>query len=290
MPAQRSRTENWRQSLQQIIDRNGCIELAVRPPAADPAHTPADLVFRVRLLAVNDREVTIAMPNAAGHAVPLTRNAPIIASFVIGQNRWAFRTTIIAEHASPSRGGESAALVLSAPTSVDRCPRRGSARANTAGFNLPNVTCWAVLDPGTIAAAEAANRAEITRAWTQPHDASAPAKASQPMLMPEVGPPVTAQLMNLSGGGVGLLLTPDAARAIDRNPFTWLRLDLSPHLPAPLCVTVRRVHTHLDASQMIYLGCSLDFTWSPQGQRFVGDLLSRYVACLQGHKKAGEAA
>lgn len=282
MPANRSRTENWRQSLQQIVERNGALELAVRPPMSEGAGTPGpDIVWRVRLLKVSEQEILVAPPAAAGQQVRLPEHTPLIASFVIGQNRWAFRTTVICEAAAPARSAEPFAIALATPANVERCPRRLNERYATTGFNLPEVRCWPILDPSTIAAAESASRANLSRLWTNAPSTLVAETPSTP-ITPEVGPSVTARLQNISGGGVGLLVTPDAASVLDRHAFIWAELSLPPYIPAPLCVTVRRVHTHLESTHMVYLGCALDFTWSPQSQRFVADLFNRYLSCLHG--------
>jgi len=290
VPATRSRTENWRQSIAQIIERRGSIELAVRPPAADAQqadlqHPSTDLVWRVRVLEMTDSKILVAPPAAAGQQISLADHLPLVASFVVGQNRWAFRTSVLGKHAAPSRSGEEWCIAISTPVSVDRCPRRSSPRIGTTNFALPEVSCWPSIDPGSIALAEEANRAALTRAWTNHQNPPQAFSPEATTVMPVVGPRVAAHLQNISGGGVGLLLTPDAATALDRHPFIWVQLNLPPHVPAPLCVTVRKAHSHLESNQMVYFGCALDFTWNPQGQRFVADLFARYMACIQGQQK-----
>jgi len=295
VPAHRSRTENWRQCLEQIGERAGAIELAARPgataldaPTASSASpTPIgprlDIVWRVKVLDVGQKELLVSSPGAAGQRVELSSLLPLMASYVIGQNRWAFATTVMGTRPAPARSMDGIGIALSLPSSVSRCPRRSSERLSTSSFNLPEVDCWPVLNPDTIAPAEAANRAMLTRLWTR---ADAPASSStEPMIehaMPEVGPRVTARLVNISGGGVGLSMTPESHSAIDRSAFTFVRLRLAPHVPAPLCMTVRRAHAKLESDGMIHVGCALDYTWSPDSQRFIAELFARYMSCVQG--------
>ncbi len=295
MPAHRSRTENWRQCLEQIGERAGAIELAARPAATTPG-TPveprADIVWRVKLLEVGQKELLVSSPGAAGRRVELASELALMASYVIGQNRWAFATTVLGTRPAPARSMDGIGIALSLPTAVNRCPRRSSDRVSTSNFNLPEVDCWPVLNPDTIAAAESANRAMLTRMWTRPDvPAGSACEASMEHEMPEVGPRVNARLVNISGGGVGLSMTPESYSAIDRSAFTFVRLRLSPHVPAPLCMTVRRAHAKLESDGMMHVGCALDFTWSPESQRFIAELFARYMTCVQGRgRRLVEAA
>ncbi|MBX9737671.1 MAG: flagellar brake protein [Phycisphaerales bacterium] len=292
MPAHRSRTENWRQCLEQIAERTGAIELAVRTlgaaggagggPGGNAQSNGPDIVWRVKLLDVGARELLVTSPAAAGQRVELAPQQMLTASYVIGQNRWAFATTVLGDRPAPARSMDGVAIALSLPTSVNRCPRRSSERLAISGFNLPEVECWPVLDPTTIAAAESANRAMLTRVWTKPDAPCASGDRAIEHVMPEVGPRVTARLVNISGGGVGLSMTPESHSAIDRHAFTFVRMRLAPHVPAPLCMTVRRAHSKLESDGLIHVGCALDYTWSPEGQRFIAELFARYMTCIQG--------
>ena len=69
MPAQRSRTAGWRYCLQQIRDRRGSIELAVRPPEGAAPPTRGDLLFRARVLGIDDDQIRVETPVALGQPV-----------------------------------------------------------------------------------------------------------------------------------------------------------------------------------------------------------------------------
>ena len=90
-----------------------------------------------------------------------------------------------------------------------------------------------------------------------------------------------AHLLNISGGGLGLMLRPDEGRALSSRPFIWLRVDLRPEIAAPVGVTVRLAHTHIDSSHNLYAGMAFDFTHNLSHRPFVVDLFASYAQRLQ---------
>jgi hypothetical protein len=277
LPANRSRTENWKSSLEQIAMRAGCLELAIRRSgepggtAGGPASEdqPPDLLWRVRLLKVGD-ELVVERPAAAGKAVSFGVGTLLTVSMNIGQNRWLFATAV-------ARADERN-LWLSAPTAVERCSRREFTRASTTSVRLPAVQCWPLKDPMTTAGFEAAFRT------VQSVDAGlwpAAVPTNPPIFaMPELGPGFAARLLNISGGGVGLLVPGASSALLDSAPFLWLQVDLRPELHAPLAVTARRAHQHMDASGNISVGLAFEFACHPEHQTFVNHTLANYVAKL----------
>jgi len=61
MPASRSRTTEWRRSLEQLRSREGAIEIAVARDGTDDEAVlgASDLVWRVRVLDLSDTEVAV---------------------------------------------------------------------------------------------------------------------------------------------------------------------------------------------------------------------------------------
>ena len=93
MPASRSRTTEWRRSLEQLRDRGGAIEIAVAHDdggdivAGGPGNI-ADLVWRVRVLDVGPNDFSVDLPFALG--------CPSLLKLVIGclcalENNLAFQ-------------------------------------------------------------------------------------------------------------------------------------------------------------------------------------------------------
>lgn len=286
MPATRSRTEHWRRSLEQLASRQGGLEISVPRPEnharhPEPSASGGDLIWRCRVYDVNDREIVIEHPVMLGRPVDFAPGVGIVAIIAIGQNRWMFRTKVLGfTTATDSRGGGVSGVRLAAPDDVERCQRRSFYRVSTMGLRLPQVEVRALLDPRSVVSAETANQAEI-------HDLLSGAiagrigRGAQEILLPEVGPPFYSTLVNIGGGGVGLMVDPLETRSLESGPYFWLRLNLLPQIPAPLGVTARLVHTHIDSSQRTYAGFAFDFRFNPSHERFVVDQLCRYVAQVQ---------
>ncbi len=273
MPAARSRTERWRDSLYQIYERHGGIEISV---TSGSGQDQPDLVWRVRILGINEQEMIVERPCAAGQAITLEDNLNLTGVFSVGQNRWMFSTKTIPARQGPNPWGRIEGLRIRMPDTVQRCARRDFLRVSTASLNLPKVQCWPLLDPTTVVAAEVANRAvirDLDTGQSQASDALA--------VLPEVGPSFASQLLNIGGGGVGLLINREESAGLDRSRLMWMRIDLRPIIPAPIAVTARVVHTHIDSAQNTYAGVAFDFEFNPAHREFVVSQILRYVNAAQ---------
>lgn len=288
MPANRSRTERWKDCLHQIFERNGGLEISVdqHGPSAiadpDAVGNGSDLVWRVRILRITEREIVVERPAAMGQSFSLPVGTSIIAAMSVGQNRWMFRTAIVGEQArsSSSPGG----LVLEMPEHVERCSRRSAFRVSTAELRLPLVSCWPLLDPASVVPAEVANKAAIMDAQ---NGTNAPNHlADEPALvLPEVGPNFPARLMNLGGGGVGLLIERADQSAAERSRLLWIRVDLRPGIALPIAMTARVVHVHHNSEGQLYFGAAFEFAFHESHRDFVVSQITRYVDGL-AHRKA----
>jgi hypothetical protein len=283
VPASRSRTERWRDCLTQIHARNGGVEFAIdHAPAAAGEIEPPDVMWRVRVLALGDKELLVERPSALTQPFDLAPGVGIVVVMSIGQNRWMFRSRVMGlpgDPATPFRN-RIGGLRLELPESVERCSRREFMRTNVASLTLPRVEGFPILDPTSVAPAEAANEALYTAHLM----AGTTWQEGSHLPMPVVGPSFTAQLMNLGGGGVGLQVDKTEAGAVDRARYMWLRLHLPPHLPAPLCVVGKAVHTHMDSSQNLYVGVAFDFALNTSHQAFVMEQMRRYAERIQGNR------
>jgi hypothetical protein len=284
VPASRSRTDQWRECLRKVHERGGALEISVDRGQGAEGSAPSrgsDVVWRVKLISVSDTGMVVEPPSACGATISLAAGVKLVGAMTVGQNRWMFHTRV-GGHVPGPHG--SRALVLEAPQGVERCTRRGFYRISTADIRLPNVRCWALLDPTSIRAAEAANRAQINDLL---NSGAAPTADESPdsILLPEVGPMFPAKLLNISGGGLGLLLSPEDSRALHSRPYLWLRVDLRPDVPAPIAVTCRLAHTHLDSAQNLYAGLAFDFGHNIEHRKFVVDLFSAYVGAVQSRQQ-----
>ncbi len=286
MPASRSRTEHWWDCLRKIQERGGAIEISVnRAAAGTPAPAPAgagsDIVWRVKLIRLAEDQIVVEPPAAFGKFIDLREGVALIGAITVGQNRWMFHTRTLGyrDERGPT-GAPVRCLLLSTPDGVERCSRRAFYRISTADLRLPQVQCWPLLDPTTVVPAETANRVQIESlkaAGQVAPPSTNPDDAASSILLPDVGPMFKAQLVNVSGGGLGLRIDRSEAAAIERRPHLWLRVDLTPHIPAPIGVTARLAHTHIDSSQNVYAGMAFEFAFNPGHRKFVMDLFTGYV-------------
>lgn len=287
MPASRSRTEHWRDCLKKVHERNGAIEITIDRSVEGGESPGSDVVWRCRLVAIAPTHLVVEPPAAFGASINIEPGVRLVGAMTIGQNRWMFHTATIGY--SGSRPGERT-LHITLPERMERCTRRGFFRISTANLRLAYVQCWPLLDPTSVAPAEAANRVEISdllAGTAQPVEPTSPS-VPEPQHLPEVGPPFKAQLLNVSGGGLGLLVAPQDAAALASRSYVWTRLDLRPHIPAPVAVTARIAHTHIDSGQNVYAGLAFDFAHNPSHRKFVVDLFSQYIEALQRQQRQAD--
>lgn len=285
VPATRSRTEHWRRSLQQLHERGGSLEVSIARPGEDvpgPDADGVDLIFRCRVLGLSDDEILLQRPVTLGQPAPIAPGVALIGVIAIGQNRWMFRTTCLGPAQVDIDRQRLDGIRILAPKKVERCQRRSFYRVPTAGLILPSVEVRTLLDPSTAAPAESAIQARIEmlrEGQLAGFVGEAPA-----LVTPNCGPSFKAKLMNIGGGGAGLLVEHDEAERLERTRPLWLMVDLGPHVPAPLGVVARAAHTHIDSQRRLYAGVAFDFGHHAGYRKFVTDTLCRYVQDVQRHQ------
>lgn len=280
MPANRSRTERWRDSLQQICERGGGLEFAV-DQGEDSAR--GDLVWRVHVYGIEGDAIVIEHPGSMGQSFPVSPGAKLIGIMAVGQNRWMFRSEVLSSDTVPTRNGPRRALRVRAPEQVERCSRRNVGRTSTLELQLPAIDCWPLLDPRSAAPVEVANRVQIQDLLAAGETAS---PSDDVAALPVVGPKFQARLANIGGGGVGLVIPRQTQSNLDSIHPLFLRIDLRPTVPAPLFLTARVAHTHIDSQQNTYAGLSFDFTNNPEHKAFVVGQIARYVGDVPNRKAA----
>ncbi len=284
MPANRSRTERWRDTLRQIYERGGGLELAVDRRSRDEGplrdevlEPPKDLLWRVRLLAMTDSELKVESPGTMGATVALDAGTRLIGVMAVGSNRWMFHTSVLALDPGPDRRPGS--LRIEMPDRVERCTRRWQQRISTAELNLPSVRCWPLLDPASAVAAEVAGRTRILELIDKGRldESGDEALDAPPGPGIDAGVGFRAVLSNIGGGGLGIRVAKEERSAVESSKLYWTRLDLRPIIPAPLELTCRLAHTHMDHEQNVYCGMAFEFDLNPSHKVFVVDQISRYM-------------
>lgn len=287
MPASRSRTQNWRQTLQKVCERSGVIEIAIPrskspndPHDADSDAPSVDLVWRVRLLSITEDEILIDQPSTLGEKMQIHANVNLVVVFSLGQNRWMFRTQSVGRTKFAINAAHSVtAIRLKTPTNVERCQRRQFYRVSAGGLVLPTADIRPLLKMSTARLAETAVRARIE--MLQEGQIAGFVGEPEPLALPEVGPPVMTTIVNLGGGGVGLLVPAQDAGAFGHHHIFWVSMNLMPHIPAPLGIVCRLSHVRMDSEQRRYLGMSFEFGHNPGYKQFVVNTLCRCVSQIQ---------
>jgi len=286
VPANRSRTDRWRQSLQKIYERGGGLEFAI--DRHEDQDTVKDLVWRVRVLDLSDEEIVVEQPGAMGQSFMINEGIDLVGIMAVGQNKWMFKTTVLGTTLNQTRSGTFPALRIKMPEKVVRCMRRQVDRTSIAHINLPMVECWKLIDPMSAVPIEVANRVQVEEMISHGQEAhTLDARSSDEQIsLPTVGPKFEARLANLGGGGVGLVVPKESRTDIDSGKIFWMRLDLRPAIPAPIVLTAKLVHSHIDSQQHTYAGMAFDFGINNQHKDFIVKQIARYINSVQEFKKA----
>jgi c-di-GMP-binding flagellar brake protein YcgR len=276
MPATRSRNTDWKRSLQQVLDRQRMLELAVARDD-EPAGDGVDVIWRSQMIALHDTMIEVESPQAIGRTIQLMEGTKLVAAYVVGQNRFAFQTRVLPK---PARMLNSISLFLAHPESITRCQRRHD-RFDLQGLQLPKATLWPLEDAHSVSLAERAN--ELAFEAAQRGEAG-PLDAGDALAPTSI--PISGTLMNVSGGGVGIQVAPADAAALGRHRVFWVRIPLGKDHPVPIVARGKLLHTHIDSMQNTYAGIVFDFSYNPAHQRTVAAQIARYVERAQ----AGGAA
>lgn len=277
MPARRSRTERWKESLRDLASRRGPIEISV---AADQAKS---LNWRVRLLAIRDGRLIVEQPVTLGRRVPVTVGTSVVGGLSIGQNRWMFTTAVLAAEEQSIAGRPHSVLELLMPEEVERCQRRSFYRISTASLDLPSVECKAVREPAEAVPLQVATRAAILDAAGTTGTAD---REALRLAHPTTGMSGDGELLNIGGGGACLRMAASHGQLLDRPSYFLLNVDLTPTVPLPLPITAKLAHTRIDSSQSIQAGFAFDFSQNLSYESFVSEVICRYIAGLQGDTRA----
>lgn len=278
MPASRSRTDRWKDSLWRIYERGGGLEFTIERPEDNSAEAK-DLIWRVHVLDLSEKEIIVEQPGAMGVPFQIQDGTPLIGILAVGQNKWMFHTTVLGHTRVKTRNGEVPALRVQMPEKVERCLRRNFDRISTAQVSMPDVECWRLMNPQSAVPFEVSNQVQINDLIESGGTAEA---TDDPEALPEVGPKFRAVLSNVGGGGVGLIVDKEHRAYIDSGKVFWMRLDLRPTVPAPLVLTARLAHTHIDSQQNTYAGFAFDFAMNPRHKSFVVGQIAQYIKSMQG--------
>ncbi|MCA9278097.1 MAG: hypothetical protein H6815_04820 [Phycisphaeraceae bacterium] len=329
MPANRSRTERWRECLLQLQQRGGSLELSfaqsrapgdqpVAPgedlsersqpadiinalsrredqpvsPGDDPSKRaqPADLIWRVRVCELLEGEIRVEVPVTLGKPMDIAKGVELVCAICIGQNRWMFRTSSLGDATvRDPRSGRSQRLIRLQMPEKVERCSRRSAHRVSTAQMNPAKVEMWPLLDPT--SVVAAEHANRAQILSlEKQGAFAKDVTVAAEVLPDVGPKFMGSLVNIGGGGAGFLVTRDHAHGLDRARMFWVRMDLRPYIPVPLGATVKLAHTHIDSMQNVYAGVALDFTFNAEHRGFVAEQIERYVQELLKQQASMRAA
>lgn len=276
MPARRSRTERWQDSLRDLAERRGPLEVSI---AADGAKS---LNWRVRLLEIRGNRLIVENPVTLGRNVPIRPGVSIVGGLSIGQNRWMFTTAVLAADQRVIDGRPHQVIELLMPENVERCQRRAFYRISTASLDLPDVECESIDDPAEAVPLQIATRAAIVDGTSAPTPSRS---APMSLASPATGLGGRGELLNIGGGGALLRMPASCGSLLDRPSYFLLSVDLGPSVALPLPITAKLAHTRIDSSQNIHAGFAFDFSQNREYESFVSEVICRYIAGLQGDSR-----
>ena len=244
---------DWQAALLGVAGEEGLVEVAAMN------HTTGQTDggwHRTRLAAIEQGAIVVQRPSSAATRAALVPGRHVCLMFAAGPNRWTLYSRVEGFTLRPINDHTRlACLVLQWPREVSTVQRRAFFRAATASLDLPDVHLQPLIDDASAQAADL------------------PARARQPL---------RAQLVNISGGGLGLVVDHSAAPAANRFLDYRCTLQLPTH-DAPLELTVRHVHLRRNANETLYLGVMFVFDDLVQ-QRHVADTICRFTTALQRRK------
>ena len=88
-------------------------------------------------------------------------------------------------------------------------------------------------------------------------------------------------MVNVGGGGLGLLLDAETAGALDGQRLFWIRFGLRGPQGPRIGVAGRVVHTHIDSQSNVYAGVSFEFAGGTDHRHFVLEQILSHVEASQ---------
>lgn len=260
--------QGWEQTLQQMLARNGTLELS--PIHLASCHTPP--TWRVRLLGIEDEALIVERPSHAGESIVIDGDTPLSAVFVDRQQRWSFATRVIdcVEHQLNDEQMVDA-MRIHRPADAHSAQRRDFYRVDVAGMTTLPMQLWALSDLDSCVPCETHN----DLVHRQRNVASPPEPPP-----PQLGDRFDGLLMDISGGGMALLVPHHIEPLLRHETPFWLRITL-PDLPDPLLAVAKAAHWRREAADALRVGFSFTFDHNPAHQRVVNDQICRLAAHYQ---------
>ncbi len=258
----------WTQLVQTTEKRNGVMELR-----ADPAHhdlPPEQRVsHRVRLIQVRPDGWIVERPFSLKGEGTISPGMRLCGMLGVGAARWGFETEALEAIRHQLNAQASVpALRLAPPMNVRSAQRRAFFRVPMLAAEPARATVWPLLDIRSAVQAERANLFE--------HKAEGSGQA-MPVRSPDLGSPMDGRILDLSAGGLAVLVGTERQQEIEPHECFWIEMNL-PGLGLPLRAVGRKVRCASETPESLTLAMAFTFTHHRAHETFVTDTLCRVAA------------
>ncbi|QNN22128.1 hypothetical protein HED60_07535 [Planctomycetales bacterium ZRK34] len=272
--------------MHDLSQRDGVIELSLR---RDPTQFAAQKVTRqsdgsfqlsdahswkVRVFAVEPDGIVVERPWSITQDVRFHAGMLLDGLMVDGLRRWTFTCRIqeVFRHALNERK-QVICLRLSRPGDVQDGQRRNYFRVETVGAALPSAHLWHLLDHDGCAEYEHYCR---LRHRASPEERDEIIEPPSPCL----GDDFPTKLMDVSAGGLGVLVKREMDWLLPTAPLLWTKIVL-PDIEEPLFAVSRLAHWREESDVYFRLGLCFNFDHNPSYRSFFVDQLCRFSAEFQ---------
>ncbi|MBI1368043.1 MAG: hypothetical protein GC162_05250 [Planctomycetes bacterium] len=283
MPHFTTAIPEWEQVFRRIAARSGVIELSRRktPDAceqmtihheADGSHQVANInTWRVRAFDMDRAAIIVERPWSAKKSITIESDELLDVLMVEGQRRWTFQCVVLGQSMFALNASKKViALRLSRPLKVHDGQRRDFFRVDTAGSPFPSVHLWHLMDIESCAEYQQYTMLRHRTPESQRQELKAPTE-------PPIGEDFAAMVMDVSGGGLGMLLPRTIEWLLPTAPLLWTKITL-PDIEEPLFAVSRVAHWRDENAKLIRVGVCFHFDHFPEYKPFLTDLLSHFTA------------
>jgi hypothetical protein len=228
----------------------------------------------VRVFAVEPDGVIVERPWSITQEVEIRPGQVLDGLMVDGLRRWTFtcRVEQTLRHALNEKK-HVICLRLSRPVDVADGQRRDYFRVDTAGAELPAARLWHLMDHEGCAEYEHYCRLRHRACPAERDDIVQPPA-------PPIGDDFSTMVMDISAGGLGVLVKRDIEWLLPTAPLLWTKITL-PDVEDPLFAVTRLAHWHEESAELIRLGLCFSFDHNPGYRGFFIEQLCRFSAEYQ---------
>ena len=262
----------WTQLAADTALRNGTIEIRIDPAYHDVVEERRGLLYRVRLLAIENDHWIIERPFSLQGKPSVQAGMKLIGILGTAASRWSFCTDARSAGLYQLNSESKVPVMhLTLPSHVQSAQRRAYYRVAMLGEQKARARVWPLLD------VESARFAELANSTLHKSNGRSDSTIAA---HPTVGTGCEGWVLDFSAGGLAIGIDQDLRLPLKQYETFWIEMSL-PTLKWPLCTTARLVRTFDESSEMSRLAYEFSFEHNPTHEKFVLDTLCRVAAAEQ---------